>query len=182
MRGKEKKKKSRVWWLTPLILALSVLSSGSQWVQCVGSVSAWSTKWAPGQLELQSETLMTKRSKEKKGSVGGKSLCYNLACPVYRRSCSLMWYLSYTQAPASGWLHLLLNDTCTAYKSWTAWWKGQPEELRVLQGKASSQYLLHSSVLSLSLTEAMVSRGVNQVFLIRVGYLIFSWILVSDEV
>jgi hypothetical protein len=104
----------------------------------------------------------------------------NLACSVYKRNCSHLCYLSYTQAPASEWLNLLLKDTRMAHKGWMAWSKGQWEELRVLQGKVSSQFLglLHSSVLSPSLTEAMMSCAVNHVFLIRTVHLIVSWILV----
>lgn len=141
----------------------------------MSSRSAWATKWAPGQPELQSETTK-KRSKETEGGegTGRKSLCFNLACPVYKRSCSLICYLSYTQAQGD----FRVTPSTARTQGLNAWWKGQSEEPRVLQGKSQqsqSLSLLQSSVLSLSLIKAMVSRGVNQAFLIRAGHLIFSW-------
>lgn len=117
-----------------------------------------------------------KRDQKKQGGegTGRKSLCFNLACPVYKRSRSLICYLSYTQAQGD----FRVTPSTARTQGLNAWWKGQSEEPRVLQGKSQqsqSLSLLQSSVLSLSLIKAMVSRGVNQAFLIRAGHLIFSW-------
>lgn len=90
-----------------------------------------------------------------------------------------MCYLSYTHAQGD------FRVTPSTAQHTTAWWKGQSEKLRVLQEKRASRVglsFLHSSVLSLSLIKSMVSRGVNQAFLVRAGHLIFSRISVSDEV